>query len=139
MYTRRRTPAVRRSPVRRSRAGLIGLWVAQIALASLFLLAGGSKLAGAPAMVTLFEAIGVGQWFRYVTGLIEVGSAIALFVPSLALFGAVALVATMLGAIATHVFVVGGSPAVPAVLLLAALVVVWARRGQLFAALPGPR
>jgi putative oxidoreductase len=126
-------------PVRRRRAGLIGLWVAQIALASLFLLAGGSKLAGAPATVTLFEAIGVGQWFRYVTGLIEVGSAIALFVPSLALFGALALVVTMLGAIATHVFVVGGSPAVPAVLLLAALVVVWARRGQLFAALSGPR
>jgi putative oxidoreductase len=126
-------------PVRRSRAGLIGLWVAQITLASLFLNAGGSKLAGTPDMVALFEAIGVGQWFRYVTGLVEVGSAIALFVPSLALFGAVALVATMLGAIATHVFVIGGSPAVPAVLLLAALVVVWARRDQLFAALPGPR
>ena len=122
-----------------SRAGLIGLWVAQIALACFFLLAGGSKLAGVPETVTLFEAIGVGQWFRYVTGLIEVGSAIALLVPSLALFGAVALVATMLGAIATHVFVLGVSPAVPAVLLLAALVVVWARRGQLFAALPGPR
>jgi len=126
-------------PVRRSRAGLIGLWVTQIALAGLFLNAGGSKLAGAPDMVALFEAIGVGQWFRYVTGLIEVASAIALFVPSLALFGAVALVATMLGAIATHVFVLGVSPAVPAVLLLAALVVVWARRGQLFAAVPGPR
>ena len=126
-------------PVRRSRAGLIGLWVTQIALAGLFLNAGGSKLAGAPDMVTLFEAIGVGQWFRYVTGLIEVGSAIALLVPSLALFGAVALVVTMLGAIATHVFVIGGSPAVPAVLLLGALVVVWARRGQLLAALPGPR
>jgi putative oxidoreductase len=126
-------------PVRRSRAGLVGLWVTQIALAGQFLLAGGSKLAGAPVMVALFEAIGVGQWFRYVTGLIEVGSAIALLVPSLALFGAVALVATMLGAIATHVFVLGVSPAVPAVLLLAALVVVWARRGQLFAALPGPR
>ena len=125
-------------PVRR-RAGLIGLWVAQITLASLFLNAGGSKLAGTPDMVALFEAIGVGQWFRYVTGLIEVGSAIALLVPSLALFGAVALVATMLGAIATHVFVIGGSPAVPAVLLLAALVVVWARRGQLLAALRGAR
>ena len=123
----------------RSRAGFIGLWVAQIALASLFLLAGGSKLAGAPETVALFEAIGVGQWFRYVTGLVEVGAAIALFVPSLALFGAVALVVTMLGAIATHVFVLGVSPAVPAALLLAALVVVWGRRGQLFAALPGPR
>ena len=32
------------------------------ALAGLFLLAGGSKLAGAPATVTLLEAIGVGQW-----------------------------------------------------------------------------
>jgi len=122
-----------------SRAGLIGLWVAQIALASFFLLAGGSKLAGVPETVTLFEAIGVGQWFRYVTGLIEVGSAIALLVPSLALFGAMALVATMLGAIATHVFVIGGSPAVAVVLLLVALVVVWARRGQLLAALPGRR
>jgi putative oxidoreductase len=89
-------------PVRRSRAGVIGLWVVQIALASFFLLAGGSKLAGEPATVALFEAIGVGQWFRYVTGLIEVGSAIALLVPSLALFGALGLVATMLGAIATH-------------------------------------
>ena len=117
-------------PVRRSRAGRIGLWVAQIALASFFLLAGGSKLAGVPETVALFEAIGVGQWFRYVTGLIEVGSAIALLVPSLALFGAAALAATMLGAIATHVFVIGGSPAVPAVLLLAALFVVWARRGD---------
>ena len=125
--------------VRHSRAGLVGLWVAQIALASFFLLAGGSKLTGAPETVTLFEAIGVGQWFRYVTGVTEVGSAIALFVPSLAPFGAVALVATMLGAIATHVFVIGGSPAVPVVLLLAALVVVWARRAQLFSALPGPR
>jgi putative oxidoreductase len=121
-----------------SRAGLIGLWAAQVALAGLFLLAGGSKLAGAPETVALFEAIGVGQWLRYVTGLVEVGSALALFVPSLAPFGAVALVATMLGAIATHVLVLGVSPAMPAVLLLAALAVVWARRGQLFAALPGP-
>jgi putative oxidoreductase len=113
-----------------SRARLIGLWAAQIGLAGLFLLAGGSKLAGVPETVALFEAIGVGQWFRYVTGVVEVGSAIALFVPSLASFGAVALAATMLGAVATHVFVLGVSPAMPIVLLLVALVVVWARRGR---------
>jgi len=82
-------------------------------------------------MVALFDAIGVGQWFRYVTGLIEVSSAIALLVPSLAVFGAVALLATMLGAVATHLFVVGGSPAMPAILLLGAAAVVWARRHRL--------
>ena len=126
-------------PGHRGRSGLIALLAFQTVLSGAFLLAGGSKLAGAPALVALFDAIGIGQWFRYVTGAIEVVSAIALLVPALAPFGAVALVATMLGAIAAHVFVLGVSPALPAVLLLAALAVAWARRGRLLAAVPGPR
>ena len=119
------------SPVRSGRAGLIALWIVQVALAGMFLLAGGSKLLGAPAMVGLFDAIGIGQWFRYLTGLIEVGSALALLVPSIAVFGALALVPTMVGAIVTHLFIVGGSPAVPVILLLGSAGVVWARRHQL--------
>jgi putative oxidoreductase len=119
----------------RSRTGLIALWGAQFALAGMFLLAGGSKLAGVPAMVELFDAIGVGQWLRYVTGLIEVSSAVALLVPSLAPFGAVALVPTMAGAILTHLFVVGGSPLVPAILLAGASTVAWVRRDQISSAL----
>ena len=119
------------SSVRRSRSGLISLWAVQIALAGMFLLAGSPKLLGDPAMVGLFDAIGIGQWFRYVTGLIEVGSAVALLVPSLAVFGAVALVPTMIGAVATHLFIVGGSPVLPAILLVGSAGVVWARRHQL--------
>jgi putative oxidoreductase len=115
----------------RGRIGLIALWVIQIAVAGMFLMAGGMKLAGAPPMVGLFDAIGIGQWFRYVTGTIEVASALALLVPSLAPFGAVLLVPTMLGAIATHLFIVGGSPAVPIILLIGSLVIAWARRDQL--------
>ena len=107
----------------------------QVVLAGMFLLSGGSKLAGAAAMVALFDAIGVGQWFRYLTGGIEVVSAVALLVPSLAAFGAVTLVATMVGAIATHLFIIGGSPGVPVLLLLGSLVIVWARRDQLSRAL----
>jgi len=38
-------------PVRNGRTGLIALWLVQIALAGMFLLAGGSKLLGAPEMV----------------------------------------------------------------------------------------
>ena len=119
------------SSVRSGRAGLIALWIVQIALAGMFLLAGGSKLLGVPAMVGLFDAIGIGQWFRYLTGLIEVGSALALLVPSFAVFGALALVATMVGAIVTHLFIVGGSPAMPAILLVGSAAVVWTRRHQI--------
>ena len=123
------------SPVHQGRTGHISLWIVQIALASMFLLAGGSKLFGAAAMVGLFDAIGIGQWFRYVTGLIEVSSAVALLVPSFAVFGALALVATMTGAIAVHLVIVGGSPAMPAILLLGSAGVLWARRNQLLGAL----
>ena len=131
--------ARRTLPVGRTRFALIGLWAVQVVLAAMFLLAGGSKLAGATAMVALFDAIGIGQWFRYVTGGIEVASAVALLVPALAPFGAVALAATMIGAVVTHLFVVGGSPAVPAVLLLASLAVAWARRDQLARVLSPPQ
>ena len=127
------------SPVRRSRGGLISLWAVQIALAGMFLLAGSPKLLGDPAMVGLFDAIGIGQWFRYVTGLIEVGSAVALLVPSFAVFGALALVPTMIGAVATHLFIVGGSPVLPAILLVGSAGVVWARRHQLLGDQPTVR
>jgi hypothetical protein len=86
---------------------------------AMFLFAAGSKLAGQAAMVQTFEVIGLGQWFRYLTGIIEVVSAALLLVPSLAFYGAVALAVTMVGAVITHVFVIGGSP-LPAILLLAA-------------------
>jgi putative oxidoreductase len=117
--------------LQRGRASLIALWLTQVALAVMFLMAGGSKLAGVPAMVSLFDAIGLGQWFRYVTGVIEVASGIALLVPSAALFGALLLIPTMLGAIVTNVFVVPASPVMPLLLLLAAATVAWARRHQL--------
>lgn len=115
----------------RGRPSLIGLWLTQVALAVMFLMAGGSKLAGVPAMVSLFDAVAVGQWFRYVTGAIEVTSGIALLVPSAAIFGAMLLIPTMVGAIVTNLFIVHASPVVPLVLLLGTAAVAWARRHQL--------
>ena len=120
-----------RSSLQLGRPALIVLWVVQVALAAMFLMAGGSKLAGAPAMVSLFDVIGVGQWFRYVTGIIEVVAAIALLVPSAAAFGALLLMPTMAGAIIVSVFIAHISPVVPFLLLVAAAAVVWARRRQL--------
>jgi len=116
--------------VRGGRVATVALWIAQIALAAMFLLAGGSKLAGAPAMIALFDAIGFGQWFRYVTGAIEISAAVALLIPSAAPFGAVLLIPTMIGAVAASLSL-GQSPAMPLVLLLTAAAVAWARRRQL--------
>jgi hypothetical protein len=66
-----------------------------------------------------------------VTGIIEASSAIALLIPSLAPFGAVLVVPTMTGAVAAHLFVIGGNP-IPALLLLAgALAILRTRRSQL--------
>jgi putative oxidoreductase len=76
-----------------SRGKNVALWVLQIAGAAMFLMAGTSKLAGAPAMVQVFGAIGWGQWFRYLTGLLEVAGAVALLIPALAGFGALWLTA----------------------------------------------
>jgi putative oxidoreductase len=104
----------------RSRAQAAFLWTLQIVTAALFLMAGLSKLAGAAAMVQLFATIGVGQWFQYVTGIIEVVAAALLLVPSLAFFGALLLIPTMVGAILTHLFIVGGNPSMPIALLASA-------------------
>ena len=82
-------------------------------------------------MVSLFDQIGVGQWFRYLTGAIEVISGIALLIPSVAMFGALMIVSTILGAIATSVLVTHASPALPILLLMAAVAVAWLRRHQL--------
>ena len=116
------------STVRRSRAVTGILWTLQILSAAMFLLAGGLKLAGMPAMVQLFAVIGLGQWFRYLTGTIEVVSAVLLLMPSLAAYGAAALVVTMIGAIFTHLFIVGGSPAIAIFLLASTATIASARR-----------
>ena len=108
----------------------IVLWVLQIVAAVLFLMAGGAKLAGAAPMVATFNAIGVGQWFRYVTGGIEIVSAVLLLVPGMAAFGAGLLVCTMLGAIVSHVTILHTSPAVPVVLLIVVAAILWGRWEQ---------
>jgi putative oxidoreductase len=125
------TRATTNAPVvQRRRGATIALWVVQIGLAAMFLFAGGSKLFGAPTMVALFHAIGWGQWFRYVTGAIELSAAVALLIPSAAVFGAMLLIPTMIGAIAANLFL-GQSVVPPLLLLLVASAVAWARRNEL--------
>ncbi len=96
-----------------------------------FVAAGAAKLIGAEMMVATFDAIGWGQWFRYVTGVIEVGAAILLWVPGRQAIGAALLVATMICAIGFHLLVLGPSALPAAVLGLLAAYVLYVHRGQL--------
>ena len=109
----------------------IAVWAARILVAVAFFAAGGAKIYGAPMLVEQFEAIGLGQGFRYLTGALEVIGAILVLSPGLAAFGGLLLSGIMAGAIFTHLAVIGGSP-VPAVVLLAlSAVVAYAHREQL--------
>jgi uncharacterized membrane protein YphA (DoxX/SURF4 family) len=108
-----------------------GTWVLQILLALVFLAAGGAKLAGVPMMVQVFDQVGFGQWFRYVTALVEVAGAVLLLWPGRAAFGALLLSATMVGATVAHLLALHSSPAPALVLLGLALAVLYVRRQQL--------
>ena len=81
-------------------------------------------------MVQMYETIGFGQWFRYLTGVIEVGSALLLFVPSLAGFAAVLLACTMVGAIVAHFTVLDSPPTGPVVLLCLTGAIAWLYRSS---------
>jgi len=104
------------------------VWGLRILLALVFGAAGIAKLAGAPQMVQVFEAIGFGQWFRYVTGVVEVGGAVLLLVPATGFVGALLMAVTMVFAVATHLMLIGGSPAPAIALALLSAFAAWRLR-----------
>jgi len=54
-------------PANSRKGRLITLWTLSGLVAVAFIGAGGTKLAGVPAMVEMFAKVGLGQWFRYFT------------------------------------------------------------------------
>jgi uncharacterized membrane protein YphA (DoxX/SURF4 family) len=107
------------------------LWCVQGLLALEFAGVAWAKLSGMPEMVALFTAIGWGQWFRYVTGILELTGAVLVVVPRTRSLGAALLATIMLGAIAAHLVILHLPPTAPATLLLLSGFVVWGRRNDL--------
>ena len=106
----------------------IGTWILQVLIGSLFLFSGASKLFGAPEMVNFFAQVGFGQWLRYVLGVLEVGSAVALFFPRQAFYGALVLSFSLLGHIVIHEVVLHRPAAFLVVLLAVTLLIAYLRR-----------
>jgi uncharacterized membrane protein YphA (DoxX/SURF4 family) len=107
---------------------LIALWTLSGLGALAFLGAGGAKLAGVPVMVEMFGKVGLGQWFRYFTGLLEVAGGIGLLMSRYAFYAAVLLAIVMVGAIIAEVAVLGDSPAPAAVLLVLSGIIAYLRK-----------
>jgi putative oxidoreductase len=122
------TPAARVGA--RGRAVRIGLWGLQILLALQFAMAGLAKVFGDQAMVEMFDTIGIGQWFRYLVGALEVAGAVGVLIPRLSGLAALGLVCLMVGATLTNLFVLGASPLLPVVLLVVSALVAWGRRAR---------
>ncbi|MGH3912931.1 MAG: DoxX family protein [Pseudonocardiaceae bacterium] len=89
----------------RGRALNVTLWVVQALLALFFALIGVLKLIGPQEVVDEFATIGLGQWFRYLTGALELAGGIGLLIPRLAGLAALGLAGVMVGAAITHLTV----------------------------------
>jgi putative oxidoreductase len=103
----------------------IGIWALRNFLAVAFLFFGLLKFHesdGSP-YVRIFELIGFGQWFRHFTGVVEVGGALLMLFPRATLVAVVLLAPTMIGALLTHVLIIGPQPASVVVVMLLAGVV----------------
>ena len=100
-------------PAASGKGRLITLWILSGLVALAFVGAGGAKLVGGAAMVEEFDKVGLGQWFRYFTGLLEVAGGIGLLVPRYAFHAARLLAIVMVGAFITHVTVLGSPPRRP--------------------------
>lgn len=120
-----RTPA--------ARVGHAALWVLQVLLALMFVVgSAGPKFFGEAYAVQIFSEIGVGQWFRYVVGALELAGGLGLLVPRLAGSAAVGLIGVMVGATAAQVFLLDtGFWYTPVILSVLLAVVVVARRDEI--------
>ncbi len=91
-------------------------------------MAGGVKLLSNPSMIEEFNRVGLGQWFRYFTGILEVTGAVGILVPKFSRWAALLLATVMAGAIIAHLTVLHSTPALPAILFVLAALAAWLRR-----------
>lgn len=113
-----------------SKAGSTLSWVLAVLLAVGFTLFGGVKLVNSPAMVQEFAQIGLGQWLRYFTGILEVTGAIGVLIPKFRFWAALQIAIVMAGATVTNLAILHLPPVagLTAVLMSMALALAWLRR-----------
>lgn len=114
--------------IRTRTAGHVGLWILQIIAAVMFLVAALGKFADVEPAASTFDAIGFGDWFRDLVGVLELVGLVALLIPRLTGLAALAFVGLMTGATVTESLIPSGGVALPFALLVVCGVIAWGRR-----------
>jgi putative oxidoreductase len=105
----------------RGRQDVLISWILRLAVAAVFLSLGAAKFEADSMWVELFNQIGLGQWFRYLTGALQLTGAVLVVVPRTFLIGIGILACTMAGATAVWIIRFGapGNALIPAAVLVA--------------------
>ena len=81
-------------------------WLPRLAVVFAFVVIGATKFSSDRGeWYRIFELIGLGQWFRYFTGAVQVSGALMMLTPWTRTAGAFLLACTMIGAIIVDIFV----------------------------------
>jgi uncharacterized membrane protein YphA (DoxX/SURF4 family) len=124
----------------RSRTRRWALVALQVLLAAIYVFSGIGKVSLEATVVAGFAVLGIGPAGTVALGVVELAAAVGLLVPRLAGLAATGCVALMTGAVIITAIAVGGSMIlVPAVVLVLAAVVAWARRHETAALVAHPR
>ena len=97
-------------------------WILRIAVALFWGTIGFEKFSSNPTSewIGIFQQIGLGTWFRYLTGVVEMLGGALFLVPRATIAGAVLLAASMVGATIAHFTVLHdpGSSVITLILLI---------------------
>ena len=105
------------------------VWVLEVALAAVFVLAGVSKLLGTETFVLQAAAMrGFPDWIRIVVGVFEIAGGIALLIPGLTTNAALALAILMIPAAITQY--ISGEPGIFVPIVLFVLLLLLAERRE---------
>ena len=105
----------------RSRIDVLITWILRLGVAAVFFSVGTSKFGAHSSWIKIFDQIGLGQWFRYLTGVLQITGAALVLVPRTFLVGIAILACTMAGAVTVWlvVFHAPDNAVIPAIILIA--------------------
>jgi len=89
------------------------------------------KLVGQSMMVQEFDTIGVGQWFRYLTGLLEIIGGVSVLMPSYSALGALLLLIVNVGAFIAQIGILHMDWIHPIIIGALLLALVYLQRGKI--------
>ena len=110
---------------RRGAIDVLMTWMPRVAIAIAFASIGSGKFTSDPMWVDIFGRIGLGQWFRYVTGTVQLVGACLVLIPRTFAVGIGLLACTMIGAMVAWLTVLHTpfNAVIPGVILIALVAV----------------